>query len=363
MFKPNILFKPKMLKRNLIGFISAFLLSFTAVAIAEELALAANHPDTYVVKKGDTLWAISGKFLQKPWLWPKLWHANPDIANPNLIYPGDTLNLTYVNGEPRLTVSRGPVKMSPADDCPPGKLCPKVRVEALAPPIPAIPLDKISPFLTGSRIVAPGVLEAAPYVLKGTQKHVITGSGDTINARGEFDSKVPNYGIYRKGKTYTDDATDEVLGVEATDIGTGKIIKTEGDIAKLDILRSTREVLGEDRLLPSEERAIDAIFYPSAPEKDIQGKIIDVEDGVNQFGPMNVVLIDKGKRDGVEIGNVLAILSEGETMKDPVTGETVKLLNERAGLLMVFNVFDKTSFALVLEADRPLSLGALVKKP
>ena len=358
------MFTPDMLKRNLIGFIGAFLLSFTAIASAEEIALADNHPDTYVVKKGDTLWAISGKFLQKPWLWPKIWHANPDIANPHLIYPGDTLNLVYINGEPRLTVSRGPVKMSPtADDCPPGKLCPKVRVEALEPPIPAIPLDKIDPFLTGSRIVATGVMEDAPYVLMGTQKHVVTGAGDSINARGEFDPKVPSYGIYRKGKTYIDEETDEVLGVQAIDIGSGKVLKTEGDIAKLSILRSTREVLASDRLLPSEERAIDAIFYPSSPEKNIEGEIIDVENGVSQVGPMNVVLIDKGKRDGLEVGNVLAILQQGATIKDPVTGEPVKMLNERAGLLMIFNVFEKTSFGLVLEADRPLTVGALVQKP
>ncbi|HNE26525.1 MAG TPA: peptidoglycan-binding protein, partial [Pseudomonadales bacterium] len=126
---------------------------------------------------------------------------------------------------------------------------------------------------------------------------------------------------------------------------------------------STREVLGEDRLLPSEERAIDAIFYPSSPKNDIKGKVIDVAGGVQEYGAMNVVLIDKGKRDNLEVGNVLAIFAQGETMKDPVTGETIKLINERAGLLMVFNVFDKTSYALVLESNRPLTLGAEVKNP
>ena len=365
MFTPNSLFKPKMLKQNLIGFIGAFLLSFTAIATAEDVALAANHPSSYVVQKGDTLWDISGKFLQNPWEWPKIWHVNPTICNPNLIYPGDTVNLTIVDGKAQLDVKRanpcgGTVKMSPSSD---GKLDPRIRVEPLEAPIPAIPLDVIDPFLTGSRVVNPGVLEAAAYVLTGTQKHVITGAGDTINARGEFDPKVPVYGLYRKGKVYTDEETDEVLGVEALDIGSGKVTTTEGDVAKLSILRSTREVLGGDRLLPSEERAIDAIFYPSAPENDIQGKVIDVEDGVSQYGPMNVVLIDKGKREGLEIGNVLAIYQTGETIKDPVTGETVKLINERAGLLMIFNVFEKTSFGLVLESDRPLSVGAMVRKP
>jgi hypothetical protein len=152
------MFIPDMLKRNLIGFIGAFLLSFTAIATAEDVALAPNHPDSYVVQKGDTLWDISGKFLQNPWEWPKIWHVNPEICNPNLIYPGDTVNLVVIDGKTKLDVKRanpcgGTVKMSPSSD---GKLDPRIRVEPLEAPIPAIPLDVINPFLSGSRIVQPG---------------------------------------------------------------------------------------------------------------------------------------------------------------------------------------------------------------
>lgn len=355
--------KRDMLKRNVVGLIGAFLLSFTA--LAEDVQLAPNHPTSYTVVKGDTLWDISGRFLSKPWQWPKIWHANPQIENPHLIYPGDVIRLEYVDGKPRLTVERGEagntVKMSP--DCPAGKLCPTVRVEPLEPPIPAIPLDKIDPFLTGTRIVSPGTLDAAPYILMGTQRHVITGAGDSFNARGEFDPKVPVYGIFRKGHTYTDDATGEVLGVQAIDIGSARVLEANKDIARMSVLRSTREVNINDRLLPSEERRIDAIFYPSAPESDIEGKILDVEGGVSQIGPMNVVLIDKGERDGIAVGNVLAIYQRGERVRDPVTGETLQLIDERAGLLMIFNVFEKTSYGLVLQADRPLAVGERVRKP
>lgn len=359
--------KTDMLKRNVAGLVGAFLLSFATFATAEDVALATNHPSSYTVKKGDTLWDISGVFLKNPWEWPRIWQVNPKICNPNLIYPGDTVNLVFVEGQPKLDVKRanpcgGTVKMSPGTGGD-GKLDPRIRVEPLPAPIPAIPLDVIDPFLNGSRVVEPGVLEEAPYVLIGTQKHVVTGAGDSINARGQFDPKVPVYGIYRKGKVYVDEHTNEVLGVEAIDIGSAKVLQTEGDIAKMSILRSTREVLGVDRLLASEERAIDAIFYPSPPENDIEGKVIDIAGGVNQFGPMSVVLIDKGERDGLEIGNVLALYQTGETMKDPVTGEVVKLINERAGLLMVFNVFEKTSYGLVLESDRPLSMDSTVRKP
>ena len=161
--------------------------------------------------------------------------------------------------------------------------------------------------------------------------------------------KCPLTAFTRKGKIYTDDNTGEVLGVEAIDIGTAKITQTEGDIAKMSILRSTREVLGEDRFA-AKRRARYRRHFLSQLEKNAQGKVIDVAGGVQEYGAMNVVLIDKGKRDNLEVGNVLAIFAQGETMKDPVTGETIKLINERAGLLMVFNVFEKTSYALVLES-------------
>ena len=357
------MFTPKTLKHNLIGFIGALIVSFAA--FAEDVAIKTNHPGSYVVKKGDTLWAISGMFLQNPWEWPKIWHVNPQICNPNLIYPGDTVSLNTVNGKPQLDVKRaspcgGTVKMSPGGD---NKLDPRIRVEQLDPPIPAIPLDIIDPFLNGSRIVAPGVLEGAPYVLTGTQKHVVTGAGDKVQARGEFDPEVPIYGIYRKGKEYVDESTGELLGIEAFDIGSGKVTKSEKDIVELSILRSTREVLAEDRLLPTEERAIDSIFHPHSPDKLIEGKIIDVSNGVNQVGAMNVVMLDKGARDGLEVGHVLAIYEDSGLVKDPVTGEMVKLINDRAGLLMVFNSFEKMSYALVLETDRPLTVGAIVKTP
>lgn len=357
------MFKQNVLKRNVLCFVGAFLLSFQC--FAEEAKLTADHPDTYLVKKGDTLWDISGKFLEKPWLWPEIWHNNPDIANPHLIYPGDVIKLVYIDGQPRLTVDRGDAgktaRMSPS--CPEGKLCPNVRVEALENPIPAIPLDIIDPFLVGDRIVTNGTLDTAPYALMGSQQHVVTGAGDNFYARGVFDKDVPVYGIYRQGKVYRDEVTDELLGIQAISIGSAKVKNSEGDIAQLAILRSAKEIRINDRLIPNEERRIESIFYPSSPEKKIEGKIIDVLDGVNQVGRMSVVVVSKGTRDGLAAGNILAIYEQGDRVKDPVTGEWLNLLNERAGLLMVFNVFEKLSFGLVLQADRPLRVGAILRNP
>lgn len=357
------MFRQNMLKRKLVGLVAALLFGFQC--LAEEVQLTADHPEAYVVVKGDTLWAISGRFLEQPWMWPDVWHNNPQISNPHLIYPGDTIRLVYIDGQPRLTVDRGEagntVKLSP--DCPEGKLCPKIHEQPLEQAIPAIPLNLIDPFLVGDRIVMPEELDNAPYVLKGSQEHVITGLGDYFYARGTFDKDVPVYGIYRAGKIYRDAETEELLGMHAIEIGSARAKEAEADVAQFNVLRSTQDVRANDRLLASQERSINSIFNPSPPKEQVEGTMIGVANGVNQVGRNTVVILDRGKRDGLDVGNVLAIYQLGETVRDPVTGEAVKLLNERAGLLMVFNVFEKTSFGLVLQVDRPLKLGAVVRNP
>ena len=370
-------------------------------------AVREDHPDSYVVKKGDNLWDIANKFLKNPWMWPEIWHVNPQIANPHMIFPGDTINLVYLEGQPRLNVKRGEAgmtyKMSPetaasgegesetatptavassssatsttgaaqADKTPrqPGtvtgeqKLKPSIRVEPLEDPIPAIPLNIIGPFLNGNKIVGTDVLDKAPYVLQGGREHVIVGAGGEIYARGNFDKQTAAYGIFRQGKTYIDPDTKELLGVEAIDIGTAKIMSSTKDMARFEVIRSTQEVLPGDRLLVNQERKVDSIFYPVVPENKISGSIIAVPGGVSQIGPMSVVILNKGAREELRSGNVLAIFQQGDVVTDPVKGIRVQLPDERAGLVMVFAAFEKTSYGIVLYADRPLRVGDRVRKP
>lgn len=341
------------MKKLLLGGLLA--LSCALSAFADVLALKSDHPDTYVVKKGDTLWDISNVFLKSPWLWPQLWHVNPQVKNPHLIYPGDVLNLVYIDGKPQLVLSRGA-----GGDV---KLEPEIRSTPLARAIPAIPLEAVNAFLNRGRIVQPGVLEAAPYVLIGKEGHIVTGAGDEIYGRGTFDESNSSYGIFRQGETFVDPDTQEILGVQALDIGLAKLQSVEKDVATLALNRSTQEIRRSDRFLPEEERAINANFYPSAPEQDIKGRLLSVEGGVTQIGAMNVVIISKGAREGLKEGNLLAIYKTGEIVADPVTNEAVKTPDFRAGLLMVFRVFDKVSYGLVLRAERPLKVGDSVRNP
>jgi nucleoid-associated protein YgaU len=321
-----------------------------------------DYPERYIVQKGDTLWDISTRFLRTPWYWPEIWHANPQIANPHLIYPGDVISLVYIDGKPRLTVNRT-TRLSPGTD----KLTPQVRESSIDDAIPAIPLDTINSWLVRNRVVEPGVLEASPYVLAGQEGRLLLGTGDRLYGRGEFASNIPNYGLYRKGIDYIDPDTEEVLGTQAIDIGAANMRALEADVATLSVIRTTGDVRTGDRILPTEARKIEPTFFPSKPDQDIEGKIISVEKGVSQVGNLSVVAVNLGEREGMKPGNVLSIFKRGEVIKDTFAGKgvkkKVKLPDERAGMMMIFQTFDKMSLALVLKADRGIKVGDYARNP
>ena len=337
--------------RKLLYALAASALLFTSWAQANP-ELRSDHPERYTVVKGDTLWDISGRFLENPWYWPEIWHVNPQVTNPHLIYPGDRLALVYIDGKPRITkvASRGVEKLSP-----------KVRSEAIDTPIPTIPLDAIASFLTETRIVSPSEINGAPYVLEGVDGRIITGAGDRVYARGE--KPADRVGIFRRSQEFVDPDTGEFLGLEARSIARGNIVAEDGDVLTMELASSNEEVRIGDRLLVSEDRRLTTNFVPSAPESEIEGQMIAVEGGVSQIGQYDVVAINRGEREGMEEGNVLAVLKSGNLVRDPVTSETIELPSERAGLLMVFQTYEKMSYGLVLQATRSLSVGDKVTNP
>ncbi|MCR8914225.1 LysM peptidoglycan-binding domain-containing protein [Marinobacter panjinensis] len=337
--------------RKLLYGLAASMLLLTSWAHAAP-DLRSDHPERYTVVKGDTLWDISARFLNNPWYWPEIWHVNPQVQNPHLIYPGDELALVYIDGEPRVTkVSSDRVV----------KLSPKVRSEAIDTPIPAIPLDAISSFLTDTRIVSAEELNGAPYVLEGEDGRIITGAGDRIYARGE--KPADNLGVFRRSKEFRDPETGEFLGLEARSIARGEVIAENSDVLTLRLKQSSEEVRIGDRLLVGEERRITTSFVPSSPDSDIEAEMISVDGGVNQIGQFDVVAINRGEREGLKPGNVMAVLKSGNLVRDPVTNETIELPSERAGLMMVFQTYEKMSYGLILQATRPLSVGDKVTNP
>ena len=327
---------------------------FISVACADEIALNPNHPETYVVEKGDTLWDISGKFMQHPWQWPEIWHENPQIKNPHWIYPGDELTLTYVDGKPRLTVGR-PSEL---------RLSPQVRVSPLEQAIPTIPVNAIRQFLTHPKVVAAGELEASPYVVAFPDDQIIGGSGDNAFVRGLVDNSQA-FLVFRPGPAFKDADTGEVLGYEALYVGNADLV-SGGDPATIVLKSTQRECLRGDRLLPVAAEKITMNFFPHSPKKFVRGHIIGLIDGVTQIGQYQIVIIDRGETAGIDEGTVLEIRQSGRVQRDTISGkaeETILLPEQRAGQLLVFKVYDKVSFGLIMSATRALHLLDTVQQP
>lgn len=322
-------------------------------------------PERYTVKKGDTLWGIAGHFLNDPWLWPEVWHINQAIRNPHLIYPGDVILLTWVDGKPVLTLEGAEAVPTPSyarPDLRTEKLSPQARIEALDKAITTLPKDVIGPFLYRPFIISEDELDAAPYVVGNYGNKVIAGQGDRLYVRRLDGEEVVNFHVVRKGVPYRDPDTREILGYEAINLGEARLVRL-GDPATLTLSKAYKEVLKGDYLIPEEVEAVDLNFFPRAPERDVAGRIISVSDGVAKIGQYNVVVINKGTDEGLQAGHVLEIHQAGEVVRDAYSRARIRLPEERAGYLMVFKPYERVSYALVMEAFRELKVLDYVYSP
>jgi hypothetical protein len=340
------------------------LLSVASIAQAA-VDLRDDHPNVYYVKKGDTLWDISGRFLENPWQWPELWHDNPDIDNPHLIYPGDEIRLSWVNGEPRLTVNRDDVAKARMPD---GtvKLSPRVRELDRDSAIPVIPMSAIQSYLKEGLVVEREDIRDAPYLVGGQDRRVVFGMGDTVYARdpeAHWENIERRYGVYRVGEEYVDPETDEVLGYEARQVALGAVLDHEEDMATVELVRSGEDVRVDDRLFSQPDRKVRAVLYPHAPDEKVTGRIIRFFDRINSVARNDVVVINRGEREGMEPGHVLEVYQEGELVRDRQRDEMVRLPRTKTGTLVLFRVFDKVSYGLVMSSTRPIYMEDLVESP
>ena len=349
-----------------------------SICIAKAADLRDGHPEFHVVQPGDTLWDISQSFLKSPWLWPEIWYVNEQVDNPHLIFPGDVLSLVYIDGQPRITKS---------NKLPNGtiKLTPKARRLTADQAIDTIPLDAILPFLTSARVVTEKELNDSPYIVGNDNGRLLAGADHKVYVRGLIEQTFEKYSFFRKGDIYKDPQTGEVLGIEAIHLGEGLKLQS-GDPAVMRVKRSVEELRIGDRAWPTNDEQLKPVYFPRAPKNFEGGQLISVYAGVEQIGQFDVVVINRGDRDGMEIGHVLDIYQRGEVirdkiatqrrkdsdevsvwdkMKDSITGtsQTIKLPDEKAGQLMVFRTFEKVSLGLVLKATRPIHILDNVKTP
>ncbi|HDK38367.1 MAG TPA: LysM peptidoglycan-binding domain-containing protein [Thiolapillus brandeum] len=334
-------------------FLVALLIAgISGISLATDDPINPKHPDRYVVQKGDTLWDISARFLRKPWLWPEIWYVNPQIKNPHLIYPGDELELVYIDGKPRLRIARqGPLRLSP-----------RVRANPLADAIPAIPIDAIAPFLTRPLVAEKDELEQKPYIVAFADEHLAGGAGQRVYVRSIPSSEHKKFDIVRSGQAYKDGDTGEILGYEALLVGIGSL-RHSGDPATVFVDASNQEVLTGDRVIPTEMDAMATDFHPHAPAQKVEGNIIAMFDGITQIGQYDIVVLDRGHANGLDAGTVLQVKNAGETIPDNIGGGKVTLPDESAGLLMVFRSFDRVSFGIIMHATRAMHVGDRVVNP
>ena len=326
-----------------------------------------QHPETYIVQKGDTLWDISSHFLRDPWFWPEIWYKNPQVNNPHLIYPGDELAIIYVSGGKRIQLSRrGETGQAISSGLKLVKLSPRIRAQSIDATIPSIPIESIRQLLKKPLIIDEEELANSAYVLDSRNNHLANAINDTLYVR-KLDTKTGNgrYQIFRPNKPLVDTVSGEVLGYEALYVAEAKLEKG-GDPASVRVTSSAREILRDDRVLPIDNSNLQRDFFPRPPKDQVKGRIISLLDGISQLGQYDTVAINLGERDGITTGNILAINRIGKVIVDRNEKENnfqVKLPDERIGLLMVIRTYEKMSFALIMEADDPIRMDEQVITP
>lgn len=350
--------------------ISALFLCISTVlahaGATEPLALADGAPDRYTVVRGDTLWGLSAKYLKDPFRWPTLWKMNTqEVKNPHRIYPGQVLVLDRSGATPRLRFDSSSGKGAQLTE----RVSPREYVESSNAPIPSIPPQDIEPFLSQPRVVDQATMAGALRVVGLQGNRVIVGAGDTIYTTPyaadatSAEAVKGVWQVFRPGKALSDPVTGENLGFEAKYLGTAKITG-QGEVTSFRLLTSKEEVLAGDLLLPAPR--MDVVSYtPHAPEKMLSGRVLSIYGGVMYGGPQSVVVLNLGKKDGVEPGHVLAVDKAGAIIDDRLAGEkqTYTLPDMRNGLAFVFRVFDRVSYALVMSAQQPVIVGDVAHTP
>lgn len=321
-------------------------------------SIRTDAPQHYEVKPGDTLWDISALFLKDPWMWPQLWRENPQVENPDLIYPGDRLALIFdQKGQPRLErMGSGVVKLSPG-----------IRITRYHQAVPAIPLKTIEPFIERHQVFSAQEVQSSAYVLGAEDGRILTGVGDLVYVRNaEKVQDGTRFLVYRQQRPYLEadlSGEEQLLGIELKYIATLQQESSGSDVAVMRVVQAREEIRDNDLVTLKDRGETPATFFPSAPSRRVQGEIISVLSGVRYAGANAVVAINLGKSNRLVPGNVLNIQQKRAPVKDSRTDDLIELPPEEIGKLMVFRTFKQVSYALVMEAKKPISVGDQLMTP
>lgn len=384
-----------MIRRFIYSTIAA--LFFIGVAVAQDVSVRSDHPDEYTVVKGDTLWDISGRFLDKPWQWPAIWQANPQIENPHLIYPGDVVSLVYIDGVPQLRVNRGGTK----------KLSPAVRVTDRSDAIHAVPFEKIEPFIRNVQVLSPEEFEGLPYIISNEEQRLNATYSDVTYGRG-LDALVGQEFIVARLNSIYDDLGDgqirrvlpkehwkqvpniwdrqedifntvspwnrrpkSPVGYELVQVSVVRVVQA-GEISVLDIIRDRTEVRPGDFILPTDDKGYDSMFYPKAMDVVPEGlRILATSGQKSGVALYQIVSINGGANDGIEPGHVFSSFRQGALVDDEVgyrpgsfsKEAEVRLPDVYDGLVMVFRTFDQISYGIAMSGKRAIKEYDVLRHP
>lgn len=332
-------------------------------------ALKASAPNIYVVKKGDTLWDISKRFLKNPVRWPEIWASNKHVKNPHWIFPGDRLLMCDYQGRPIIGKDEG-------DGCDgiisrylgSTSLQPQIRVESLNNTIPVIPLEHIKQWLERYTMMAPDSVQGTPYILGTADQRVLAGKGQKVYVRGNGLVVGQRYAVYREAEPYVfTDANGKkyTAALELQQVASGIAVRSEGEVTTLELTDSyNAEVRRGDRVLAEYDPMLPTLFYPTNAESIVPGgQIVRVLGSIGTAARHSVVTLDRGTAHGVQTGHVFSVNQKGEVVTDPKTKERVQLPGERIGQVMVFKAFDQLSYAYVLDSELPIKVGAGIRPP
>ncbi len=354
------------------------------LTFADTLTIRDDAPDSYIVKKGDTLWDISAKFFKDPWKWPQIWGLNKEaIKNPHWIYPGDvvvldrtssTLTVVGPTGEANVAPppEAGTTETKTAETKPQGatesrvgkgvRVYPAVRAEpGQHDAIPSIPYADMKPFLNSAQIIEQGELDTAPIIVAGFERSLLS-MGDTAYVKNLPQDKGVDWQIYRPGAPLIDPITKKVLGYEAAYKGTVHVDKFD-TLSTVMIDSAAEEIYPGDRLVQSAGEYPEN-FIPRAPDSEMSARVIKIVNGIDMAGQKAVVVINKGRREGLQNGHVLAIYRKGARVNgDPFKTSDMELPDRRYGLLFVFRTFEHVSYGLVMNATMPVEVLDVVQTP
>ena len=348
-----------------------FAVAALGAAQAAECAFRPNAPDQHTVVRGDTLWDISGKFLEHPWCWPQVWGMNrQEIANPHWIYPGQIVYFDRRTG--RLSLTR-PGSGDGSEGLPTTRLSPQIRTEGMgAGAIASIPTGAIEPFLTTPLIIESNTLDGAPRIAAQEDGHVFLGKGDKVYVRGDLRGATA-FQVFRPGTPLRDPDTGKVIAYEAVFLGNVALqqsAKPGVDVHTFMVSNAAQEMGVGDLLVPTPPTPL-RNYVPHAPARQVKARVLGIYSGVTYAGQNQVISVNRGTVDGLDIGAVLELYHFGEVIADPggskgvmgIGKAVLKLPDERVGSLFIFRVFNKVSYGLIMQTTQPVQVGDVATSP